>query len=101
MADDDFLLLTPGPVPATDRVRSVMDRPLVSHHSADVEAVADRTVSISGGQAHLGGQVFRVSNMGNLVDEQVLRGVIAVGEAMRGVGVKVDVDAGRNVLDKE
>ncbi|MFB6093344.1 MAG: alanine--glyoxylate aminotransferase family protein [Halanaeroarchaeum sp.] len=58
------------------------------------EAVEDRGVSISGGQAHLDGEVFRVSNMGGLSSEQVLRGVRTVGEAMRAAGVAVDADAG-------
>jgi aspartate aminotransferase-like enzyme len=58
------------------------------------DAVAERNVSISGGQAHLGGQIFRVSNMGNLTDEQVVRGVRTVGEAMVDAGVDADVDAG-------
>jgi len=57
-------------------------------------AVEERNVSISGGQAHLGGDIFRVSNMGNLTADQILRGVRTVGEAMDEVGVEVDVDAG-------
>jgi len=58
------------------------------------DAVAERNVSISGGQAHLGGDIFRVSNMGNLPPEQVRRGVRTVGEAMAEVGVDVDTEAG-------
>ncbi len=58
------------------------------------DAVAERNVSISGGQAHLGGEIFRVSNMGRLDSEQLLRGVRTVGEALTDVGVEVDVDAG-------
>jgi len=58
------------------------------------DAVAERNVSISGGQAHLGGDIFRVSNMGNLTPEQVRRGVRTVGEAMAEVGVDVDTEAG-------
>ncbi|MFB6157900.1 MAG: alanine--glyoxylate aminotransferase family protein [Haloferacaceae archaeon] len=58
------------------------------------DAVAERNVSISGGQAHLGGEIFRVSNMGNLTADQVLRGVRVVGEAMRDAGVDVDGEAG-------
>jgi len=58
------------------------------------DAVAERNVSISGGQAHLGGEIFRVSNMGNLADDQILRGVRTVGEAMADVGVDVDLEAG-------
>jgi aspartate aminotransferase-like enzyme len=58
------------------------------------DAVAERNVSISGGQAHLGGQIFRVSNMGQLTSAQVERGVRTVGEAMGDAGVGVDVEAG-------
>jgi aspartate aminotransferase-like enzyme len=59
-----------------------------------MDAVNARGVSISGGQAHLGGDIFRVSNMGQLTPQQVLRGVRTVGEAFREVGVDVDVQAG-------
>ncbi|MFB6250545.1 MAG: alanine--glyoxylate aminotransferase family protein [Halobellus sp.] len=58
------------------------------------DGVAERNVSISGGQAHLGGTIFRVSNMGGLPDRAILRGVRTVGEAMDDAGVDVDVDAG-------
>ncbi len=58
------------------------------------DAVAERNVSISGGQAHLGGDIFRVSNMGSLAPEQIVRGVRVVGEAMRDVGVELDVATG-------
>ncbi|MFB6133003.1 MAG: alanine--glyoxylate aminotransferase family protein [Halanaeroarchaeum sp.] len=54
------------------------------------DAVAERGVSISGGQAHLGGEIFRVSNMGNLTGEHVLRGIRTVGEALEAVGVDAD-----------
>jgi aspartate aminotransferase-like enzyme len=57
-------------------------------------AVDERNVSISGGQAHLGGDIFRVSNMGSFDDEQICRGIRTVGEAMADVGVDVDLDAG-------
>jgi len=55
-------------------------------------AVEERGVSISGGQAHLGGEIFRVSNMGNLTGEHVLRGIRAIGEAFEEVGVDVDTE---------
>ncbi|PSP87091.1 alanine--glyoxylate aminotransferase family protein [Halobacteriales archaeon QS_4_69_34] len=58
------------------------------------DAVARRNVSISGGQAHLGGEIFRVSNMGHLADEQVLRGIRTVGEALVDAGVDADTEAG-------
>ncbi|MFW5911530.1 MAG: pyridoxal-phosphate-dependent aminotransferase family protein [Halolamina sp.] len=58
------------------------------------DAVSERGVSISGGQAHLGGDIFRVSNMGTITDEQLLRGVRTIGEAFQAVGVDVDAAAG-------
>jgi aspartate aminotransferase-like enzyme len=61
---------------------------------AFMEAVAARGVSISGGQAHLGGDIFRVSNMGHLTSEQILRGIRTVGEALREVGVDAATEAG-------
>ena len=57
-------------------------------------AVDERNVSISGGQAHLGGDIFRVSNMGHLADDQVLRGIRTVAEAFTDVGVDMDLEAG-------
>ena len=57
-------------------------------------AVEARNVSLSGGQAHLGGEIFRVSNMGTLTDRDVLRGVRVVGEAMGEVGAEIDGEAG-------
>ncbi|MWG34316.1 pyridoxal-phosphate-dependent aminotransferase family protein [Halomarina oriensis] len=62
--------------------------------TAFFDAVAERDVSISGGQAHLGGDIFRVSNMGHLTPEQVARGVRTVGEALGDVGVDCDPEAG-------
>lgn len=65
------------------------------------DAVGERNVSISGGQAHLGGEIFRVSNMGHLADEQVLRGVETVGEALSEVGYDADPMAGRDAARAE
>ena len=39
MTDNEFLLLNPGPVPVTRRVREAMDAPMVSHRSAEFEAI--------------------------------------------------------------
>lgn len=63
------------------------------------DAVTERNVSISGGQAHLGGEIFRVSNMGNLTADEVRRGIRTVGEAMVDAGVDVDVEAGLTAAD--
>ncbi|USZ67032.1 alanine--glyoxylate aminotransferase family protein [Halorussus salilacus] len=65
------------------------------------DAVEDRGVSISGGQAHLGGEIFRVSNMGGLSAEQILRGVRTVGEAFEEVGADVDREAGIEAAREE
>ncbi|MFB6146099.1 MAG: alanine--glyoxylate aminotransferase family protein [Halobacteriaceae archaeon] len=65
------------------------------------DAVADRNVSISGGQAHLGGDIFRVSNMGHFSAEQIERGVRTVGEALQDVGVEADVAAGVAAAEAE
>jgi aspartate aminotransferase-like enzyme len=64
-------------------------------------AITERNVSISGGQAHLGGQIFRVSNMGNLASEEVLRGVRTVGEALNEVGVECDIQHGVEVAQEQ
>jgi len=42
MTDNEFLLLNPGPVPVTRRVREAMDAPMVSHRSAEFEAIYER-----------------------------------------------------------
>ena len=56
-----------------------------------IAVVAERVVTIAGGHAHLDGKLCRVSNMGDLTDEAILRGVRTVGEAL---GVDADVEAG-------
>jgi aspartate aminotransferase-like enzyme len=58
------------------------------------DAVKARNVSLSGGQAHLGGEIFRVSNMGSLADSDVSQGVRVVGEAMAEAGADVNGEAG-------
>lgn len=61
------------------------------------DAVAARDVSISGGQAHLGGEIFRVSNMGNLSDAAIRRGIRVIGDALSECGFGCDVDTGVRV----
>jgi len=91
-----------GPTELSNTVTAIDLPPAVSADSdAFFDAVAERNVSISGGQAHLGGDIFRVSNMGNLTGEQILRGVRTVGEAMRDAGVDADVEAGVAAAEAE
>ena len=95
------LSLFPEPTGATVRSNTVTAVSLPDRVRADPAAffgaVEERNVSLSGGQAHLGGEIFRVSNMGRLNDAQILRGVRTVGEAMGDAGVPVsraDTEAG-------
>ncbi|MEZ3115626.1 alanine--glyoxylate aminotransferase family protein [Halobaculum sp. MBLA0147] len=96
----DALGLEPFPDATDHTVRSntvtaiQLPDPIYEDAADFFAAVEERNVSISGGQAHLGGQIFRVSNMGSLAGEAVVRGVRAVGEALDQVGVETDVDAG-------
>jgi aspartate aminotransferase-like enzyme len=96
----DALGLEPFPDAAGATVRSntltAIDLPEAVRESPEefFGAVTERGVSISGGQAHLGGEIFRVSNMGNLTPDQVVRGVRTVGEALAEVGVDCDPAVG-------
>jgi aspartate aminotransferase-like enzyme len=84
-----------GPTELSNTVTAVDLPPAVREDpDAFFDAVTARGVSISGGQSHLGGEIFRVSNMGNLSREQILRGVRTVGEALVEVGVDADLTAG-------
>jgi len=92
-----------GPTELSNTVTAIALPDAVSGDDSDAffDAVAERNVSISGGQAHLGGDIFRVSNMGGLSDDQILRGVRTVGEAMQDAGVDVDVEAGLVAAEAE
>ncbi len=95
----------PDPTGPTARSNTVTAISLPDAVRADpaafFDAVRERNVAISGGQAHLAGRIFRVSNMGNLSTSQVERGVRAVGSAFGDVGVDVDVDAAVDVARME
>ena len=95
-----------GPTELSNTVTAIdLPESVRADPDAFFDAVAERNVSISGGQAHLGGEIFRVSNMGNLADDQILRGVRTVGEAMVEAGVECEVesglDAARSVLSAQ
>lgn len=61
-------------------------------------------VSVSGGQAHLDGDIFRVSNMGSLSMDQIIRGIQVVGESLQDLSVDVDtklaVSSARSILNE-
>jgi len=77
-----------------------LPEPVRGDTGAFTAALDDRNVSISGGQAHLGGEIFRVSNMGNHPPEAIRRGVRAVGESLAAAGAAVDVGAGVEAADR-
>lgn len=58
------------------------------------EALAERNVSVAGGQAHIAGELFRIGAMGELTPADVLRGIEAVGGALNDAGADLDVTAG-------
>ncbi|WP_336024098.1 pyridoxal-phosphate-dependent aminotransferase family protein [Halobellus salinisoli] len=92
-----------GATELSNTVTAVSLPDAVSGDDADAffDGVTERNVSISGGQGHLGGTIFRVSNMGGLPDDAIRRGVRTVGEAMADAGVDVDVEAGLDAADAE
>ncbi|MFB6172008.1 MAG: alanine--glyoxylate aminotransferase family protein [Haloarculaceae archaeon] len=94
----------PDPEGATTLSNTVtaIELPEVVRASPDAffDAVAERGVSVAGGQAHLDGRIVRVSNAGDLPDAALRRGVRVVGEAMRAVGGDVDVEAGLAAADQ-
>ena len=57
------------------------------------DAVAAADVAIAGGQAHLGGEIFRISNMGDHRPAAIERGLAAVADALTTAGVDADADA--------
>ena len=88
----------PDPTGATVRSNTVTAVALPpaarDHPESFFRAVRERGVSVAGGQGHLAGEIFRVSNMGELDDGAVLRGVRTVGEAMTEVGADLRVESG-------
>ncbi|MGQ4556344.1 aminotransferase class V-fold PLP-dependent enzyme [Halobellus sp. GM3] len=99
----DLFAEVKGETELSNTVTAVSLPEAVSGDDADAffDGVDARNVSISGGQGHLGGTIFRVSNMGGLPDDAILRGVRTVGEAMAEAGVDVDVDAGIAAAESE
>jgi aspartate aminotransferase-like enzyme len=85
-----------GPTELSNTLTAVsLPEPVRGDRSGELfAAVEERNVSISGGQAHLGGDIFRVSNMGDFDGADVVRGVRTVGEALEDVGVDADTAAG-------
>lgn len=84
-----------GPSAYSNTVTAVaLPAPARTAGDAFFEAVLSRGVSISGGQGHLGGEILRVSNMGTLASDDIVRGIRAIAEALVEVGMDVPVDDG-------
>jgi|TARA_B110000263_G_C15306088_1_gene510449 aspartate aminotransferase-like enzyme len=58
-----------------------------------------RNVTASGGHAHLKDLILRVSNMGDLTNAQVLRGIRTVGESLQNCGIDVNTDSAVNIAE--
>lgn len=61
---------------------------------AFTQALAERNVSVAGGQAHLSDEIIRVSNMAWFDDETVLDGIDRIVSALLDVGATIDEEAG-------
>lgn len=61
---------------------------------AFTQALTDRNASVAGGQAHLSGQIIRVSNMAWFDDETVLEGIDRIAGALEDVGAAIDRERG-------
>lgn len=91
-----------GPSRVSNTITAIeLPDPVKADPEAFFDAVASRNVSISGGQAHLGGEIFRVSNMGELANADIRRGVRTIGAALNEVGVAVDEEAAIEAADAE
>ena len=70
----------------------------------DLEAfdaeLAGRGVSVGGGLGPLAGELFRFGNMGALSDDQIIRGVYAVGHALCSGGYDADIQAGLDATER-
>jgi aspartate aminotransferase-like enzyme len=58
-----------------------------------------KNVAISGGHAHLKDVVLRLSNMGDLTNAQVLRGIQTIGESLQDCGIDVNTDSAVNIAE--
>ena len=65
---------------------------------------AQHGVVVGGGLAHLRGRILRVSNLGYVVDEDLLAGIEAIETVLSDMGGDIEVGAGvtgaRDVLKK-
>ncbi len=83
-----------GPTARSNTVTAV-ELPAAVREDPDAffDGLAARRVGVAGGQAHLDGRLFRMSNMGHLAPADLARGVRAVGESLAEAGHEADVDA--------
>lgn len=84
-----------GPTDYSNTVTAMsLPEPVKSNPQQFFTNIENRNVSISGGQGHLAGRIFRVSNMGTLSEENILRGIRTVGEALSECDIRVDITSG-------
>lgn len=66
-----------------------------------LDGFMERNISISGGQAHLGGEVIRIANMANVREQDVLRMVEVLENVLEENGFNIvgdGVEEARSVL---
>lgn len=51
-------------------------------------------ITIAGGQDHLKGKIFRLSHMGYVADDDLMAGLVALGDVLADLGAKADARAG-------
>jgi aspartate aminotransferase-like enzyme len=73
--------------------------PLSSDSSNFFTTMNQKNVAISGGHAHLKDVVLRLSNMGDLTNAQVLRGIQTIGESLQDCGIDVNTDSAVNIAE--
>lgn len=84
-----------GPSAYSNTVTAVRLPPTIRDEPSEFfDAVSARNVAIAGGQAHLDGQLFRVSNMGAIEPTAIERGVRTVGKALAETGLEIPVEDG-------
>lgn len=89
-----------GPTTRSNTVTSVdLPPPVRGSTAAFFDGLEARDVGVSGGHEHLGGRIFRVSNMGDLSPADLTRGVRAIGESLVEAGFDADVEAAVETLE--
>jgi aspartate aminotransferase-like enzyme len=61
----------------------------------------DLGITLAGGQEHLKGKIFRVAHMGYCNQYDMVVGISAIEEALKGAGYSFDIGAGLKAFEQE